>query len=70
MAMLSVRGKRLWYSMALVSATVLVISPISIRNWVIYHRFVPLALPAGVNLVQGVAELDKEKRFGMPLFDM
>ena len=63
------RGKRLRYSMALVGATFFVISPITIRNWLVYHRFVPVALPAGVNLVQGIAELDKEKRFGMPLFD-
>lgn len=68
-AMLFPRGKRLSYSLLLVAATAGVISPITIRNWVVYHRFVPVALPAGVNLVQGIAELDKEGRFGMPLFD-
>jgi hypothetical protein len=48
---------------------IVVISPITIRNWVVYHRFIPLSLGTGINLVQGIAELDKEGRFGMPLFD-
>ena len=52
-----------------VAASVIVILPITIRNWVIYHRLIPVALPAGVNLVQGIAEFDKEGRFGMPLSD-
>ena len=41
----------------------------SLQHWVVYHRFIPVALPAGVNLVQGIAEFDKEGRFGMPLSD-
>jgi hypothetical protein len=67
--MLFERGKRLRYAAALIGATAVVVAPITIRNWVVYHRFIPLALPAGVNLVQGIAEMDKEDRFGMPLFD-
>ena len=69
MAMLFERGKRIRYSTLLVAASVIVISPITIRNWVVYHRLIPIALPAGVNLVQGIAELDKEGRFAMPLSD-
>ena len=69
MAMLFERGKRIRYSTLLVAASVIVISPITIRNWVVYHRLIPIALPAGVNLVQGIAEFDKEGRFGMPLSD-
>lgn len=68
-AMLFERGKRIRYSTLLVAASVIVISPITIRNWVVYHRLIPVALPAGVNLVQGIAEFDKEERFGMPLSD-
>jgi hypothetical protein len=68
-AILFERGKRLIYASLLLAVTLLVISPITIRNWVVYHRFIPLALPAGVNLVQGLAEFDKEGRFGMPLSD-
>lgn len=69
MPMLFERGKRIRYSTLLVAASVIVISPITIRNWAVYHRLIPVALPAGVNLVQGIAEFDKEGRFGMPLSD-
>ena len=68
-SILLARGKRLLNAGVLVAVTFLVISPITIRNWVLYHRFIPIALPTGVNLVQGIAELDKEGRFGMPLSD-
>jgi Dolichyl-phosphate-mannose-protein mannosyltransferase len=67
--MLFARGARLRYSAVLVAAAAVVISPITIRNWVVYHHLIPVALPAGVNLVQGIAEFDKEGRFGMPLSD-
>jgi dolichyl-phosphate-mannose-protein mannosyltransferase len=68
-AILFERRKRLLNASLLVAVTFLVISPITIRNWLVYHRFIPISLPAGVNLVQGIAEFDKEGRFGMPLLD-
>ena len=68
-ALLFARGTRRRYSLALVCATVIVIAPITIRNWVIYHQFIPLTVASGVNLVQGIAEFDPEGRFGMPLSD-
>lgn len=61
--------KRWRYSAALVAATIIVISPITIRNWVAYHRFVPLSLGAGVTMVEGIADYDSEGRFGMPPSD-
>ena len=61
---------RRWrYAVAIAGAMVIAISPIMIRNWVVYHRFVPLSLASGLNLIQGIAEYDKEGRFGMPLGD-
>jgi hypothetical protein len=68
-AMLFARGTKLRYATVLVAAATVVILPITIRNWVVYHHFIPVALPAGVNLVQGIAEFDKEGKFGMPLSD-
>jgi hypothetical protein len=68
-AVLFQRGKRIQCAALLLAASVIVISPITIRNWVIYHHFIPVAVPSGINLVQGIAEFDKEGRFGMPLFD-
>jgi Dolichyl-phosphate-mannose-protein mannosyltransferase len=67
--MLLERGKGLRYSLALMAAALIVVSPITLRNWIVYRRFIPVSLPSGVNLIQGIAEFDKEGRFGMPLSD-
>ncbi len=63
------RGKRLRYSLALISGAVVMIAPIIIRNWIVFHHFVPLSILAGLNLVEGIADYDKENRFGMPRND-
>jgi len=63
------RGKRLRYSGALVGATILVISPITIRNWILFHHFIPISIAGGENLLVGIADFDKEGRFGMPASD-
>lgn len=63
------RGKRLRYAAAFVCAAAAVIAPITIRNWLVYHRFVPVTLGSGLLLVEGIAEYDKEGKFGMALYD-
>ena len=63
------RRKRAGYAIALVGATILVISPITIRNWILYHRFIPISVDSGLALVEGIAEYDAEGRFGLPRFD-
>jgi hypothetical protein len=68
-AILVGRGKRLRYGLALVAATVVVIAPITIRNWVLFHRFIPLSIAGGENLVVGIGDVDKQGRFGMPTSD-
>lgn len=68
-AFLFERGKRLSYSAALVGAMAIVISPITIRNWVVFHRFVPVTLASGLLLVEGIAEYDPEGRLGMAAYD-
>ena len=62
-------GKRIRYSLTLSLTMLVVISPITARNWILYHRFIPLTIVAGLNLVQGIGELDPEGRFGMPKYD-
>lgn len=64
------RGKRLRYSLALISAAVVIIAPILLRNWIVFHRFVPLSILAGLNLVEGIGNYDTENRFGMPSNDV
>jgi hypothetical protein len=62
-------GKRWRYALAIAAAMMITISPITIRNWVVYHHFIPLTLASGINLIQGIAEYDRDGRFGMPLGD-
>ena len=63
------RGKRVLYAMTLIAATLVTISPITIRNWLISGRFVPLSLGAGITLMEGIGDYDKEGRFDMPATD-
>jgi hypothetical protein len=64
------RGKRVRYSAAFVAATVLVVMPITVRNWLMYHQLIPISIAGGENLIVGIADLDKEGRFGMPTSDV
>lgn len=57
------------YGVILVASTVIVILPITIRNFIIFKEFIPISIGVGVNLVEGIADYDKEKRFGFPSND-
>lgn len=57
-------------AVVLVGTTLLVMAPITIRNWIFFHRFIPVTLGAGVTLVEGIGAYDKEKRFGLAASDM
>jgi hypothetical protein len=62
--------QRRWrYAMVFVFAAILAIAPVTIRNWVLYDRFIPLSLGAGITLVEGIADYDYDKRFDMPASD-
>jgi hypothetical protein len=63
------RGKRLRYLLALIVTTILVISPITVRNWVVFGHFIPLSLGSGITLIEGIADYDPDGRFGMPIDD-
>jgi Dolichyl-phosphate-mannose-protein mannosyltransferase len=63
------RGARSKNCIALVGATLIVISPITIRNLVVFHRFVPLSLGAGITMVEGIGDYDTANQFGLPKFD-
>jgi dolichyl-phosphate-mannose-protein mannosyltransferase len=64
------RGRAIYYSTVLILATILVILPLTIRNWVVFGRFIPLSLGAGITMLEGVAEYDKEGRFNLPRNDL
>lgn len=62
--------KRFVYAGALVAATLFVVSPITFRNWVLFHHFIPISITGGENLVVGIADYDRDGRFGMPASDL
>lgn len=62
-------GIRLRMAVALVAASLLVIAPITIRNWIFFRSFMPVSLSAGITLVEGIGVYDKDHRFGLPSTD-
>src|SRR6266566_1307653 len=47
----------------------ILIAPITIKNAIVFHRFIPLSLGAGQKLLEGIAEYD-QGRFGIPKTDL
>lgn len=69
--LLMFRRRKAWpYALAVVIATMLTILPLTIRNAIVFHRFIPLSLGAGQTLLEGITDYDPEGRFGIPKTDM
>jgi hypothetical protein len=64
------KSNRWRYAVTLVSACMLLIAPITLRNLIVFHRFVPVSIGAGTLMLQGLADSDSEKRFGLPVTDL
>src|SRR6185436_4036829 len=64
------RARRWRYALTLVAATILVIAPITIRNLVVFHHFIPLSLGVGQMLNFGITDFDRERRYGLPGTDI
>lgn len=61
---------RLWLSGALVLSTLLVISPVVIRNLVVFYpQVAPIGLGVGWNLWAGIGETERGAEFGAPCCD-
>jgi hypothetical protein len=54
---------------AMILATAAVIAPITVRNYMITGRFIPLSVGFGVILMQSVADYDFDGRYGLPKLD-
>ncbi|MFS8084247.1 MAG: glycosyltransferase family 39 protein [Acidobacteriota bacterium] len=69
--LLLLRSERRWrYSLAVICGTLLIILPLTVRNAIVFHRFIPLSLGAGQTLLEGIADYDHEHRFNIPPTDM
>src|ERR1043166_6643860 len=64
------RQRGFQYALAVIGGTILIVLPLTIRNAIVVHRFIPLSLGAGQTLLEGIAEYDVQHRFGIPETDM
>ena len=65
------KGTPAWrYSLAIVAGTIVVLAPLTIRNAIVFHRFIPVSLGSGQTLLEGISDYDPQRRFGIPPTDM
>jgi 4-amino-4-deoxy-L-arabinose transferase-like glycosyltransferase len=64
------RGKRLPMSVALIAAAVIVIAPLTIRNYAVFKQFIPISLGSGVTFVEGIADYDTSNTMALPRTDV
>ena len=67
---LFVKGVRVRPALALVAGALFAVAPLTLRNAVVYGHFIPVSLGAGQTLVEGIADYDPERRFGLPDTDV
>jgi hypothetical protein len=63
------KGVRLRFACVMFGTFVLTISPITIRNYLVFDSFVPLSLGTGTTFVEGLGDLDLSGQRGMPHTD-
>lgn len=68
--MLFPSGQRRRAACALVLTTIAVIAPVTLRNWYVFDRFIPLSLGAGITFAEGIGDFDPDRRFGIPSTDV
>jgi 4-amino-4-deoxy-L-arabinose transferase-like glycosyltransferase len=64
------KGRRVRAALALVAGALLAVAPLTLRNAVVYGHFIPVSLGAGQTLIEGIADYDRERRFGLPDTDL
>jgi len=69
-ALLTTAPRRWQFALAVICGTLLIVLPLTIRNAIVFHRFIPLSLGAGQTFLEGIADYDKQGRFGIPATDM
>ena len=60
---------RVRFALILVASFVLTISPITIRNLIVFKSFVPVSLGFGTTFVEGLGDYDSDGRLGLPKTD-
>src|SRR5947209_8022727 len=66
-----IKSERRWrYALAVVCGTFMIVLPLTIRNGIVFHRFIPVSLGAGQTLLEGIADYDTQHRFDIPNTDV
>jgi len=63
------KGLRTRPALGLLIGAIIAIAPLTIRNAVVFHHFIPLSLGAGQTLIEGIADFDRQNSFGFPKTD-
>jgi len=64
------RGERLRPALMLLCGALLIIAPITIRNALVYGKFIPVSLGAGQTLIEGIADYNSDGSLGLPQTDV
>jgi 4-amino-4-deoxy-L-arabinose transferase-like glycosyltransferase len=64
------RGARLRPALVLVCGVLVIIALLTIRNLVVFDRFIPVSLGAGQTLVEGIADYNTDRSLGLPQTDV
>jgi len=64
------RGARFRPALVLVCGVLLIIAPLTIRNAIVFGKFIPVSLGAGQTLVEGIAEYNTDGSLGLPQTDV
>jgi 4-amino-4-deoxy-L-arabinose transferase-like glycosyltransferase len=63
-------GERLRSAFVLIGGACLVIAPLTIRNAIVFDKFIPLSLGAGQTLIEGIADYNSDGSLGLPQTDI
>lgn len=63
-------GRRLRTAAAVVAGALLLMVPVTVRNYLAFRSFIPLSLSAGITLVEGIGVSDPGGRLGLPSTDI
>jgi len=64
------RGARLRPALVLICGVLLIIGPVTIRNAIVFGKFIPVSLGAGQTLVEGIADYNTDGSLGLPQTDV
>ena len=69
-ALITPKDKRLSAAAAVIIGAILAIAPITIKNAIVFHRFIPLSLGSGQTLLEGLADYDPKGTLNIPNTDL